>query len=329
MNRILTFFICAIVFLQYSCENSNKIKIGFLVPNMNSQRYIVESKCFKEKVEALGGEALFASAEYNDKLQISQAHEMIEKGVSVLIVNCVNMNTAAAIIRDAHENGVRVIAHDRLIRNSDLDFFITYDNVKVGRLMAENLIKIKPEGNYLLFGGDKADQNAVLVKAGQLEVLKKYEGKINIAYNVYIEDWSGDNAYNELDRYLNLSAIDPDAILSSYDGMSTGCVKALEKHNLAGKVLISGQDAELEACRNIVNGLQTVTIYKPFKPMIEKAAEIAYQMAKNKDYEKNTTVNNGEKDVPSLFLEPIAVDKDNMRNTIIADGFFTESQVYN
>jgi D-xylose transport system substrate-binding protein len=296
---------------------------------MNSSRYLVEQKYFKEKVEALGGEPLFASAEYDDKLQISQAHEMIEKGVSVLIVNSVNMNTAAAIVRDAHENGVKVIAHDRLIRNSDLDFFISYDNVKVGKLMAESITKIKPDGNYLLFGGDKADQNAVLVKAGQLEVLKKYEGKINIAYNVYIEDWSADNAYQELERYLNLSTIEPDAILSSYDGMTTACIKVLQKHNLAGKTLITGQDAELDACRNIVNDLQTVTIYKPFKPMIEKAAEIAYQMASNKDFEKNTSVNNGETDVPALFLEPIAVDKNNMRNTIIADGFFTESQVYN
>ena len=326
------FAICTsiIIFLQYSCSNSEKIKIGFLVPNTSDNRYLIEKKYFEEKVGALGGEALFASAEYDDKLQISQAKEMIEKGAKVLIVNSVNMNTAAAIVREAHENGVKVIAHDRLIKNSDPDFYISYDNIKVGKLMAEKLVNLKPEGNYVLLGGDKADENAVLVKTGQLEVLKKYEGKINIAYNVYIEGWSGENAYQDLDKYLDLSDTIPDAILSSNDGIAIGCIKVLEKRGLAGKILISGQDAELESCRNIVKDFQTVTVYKPFRPMIEKATEIAFKMAQKEDFKLETsTINNGQKDVPSLLLDPIAVEKANMRNTIIADGVYTESQIYN
>lgn len=326
------FALCAylIIFFQYSCSDSDKIKIGFLVPNTQDNRYLLEKRYFEEKVKSLGGEALFASAEYDDKLQISQAKEMIEKGAMVLIVNSVNMNTAAAIVREAHSSGVKVIAHDRLIKNSDLDFYISYDNMKVGKLMAEKLVKIKPEGNYVLLGGDKADENAVLVKTGQLEVLKNYEGKINIVYNVYIEGWSGENAYQELKNYLNLSSVTPDAILSSNDGIAAGCIKILEKQGLAGNVLISGQDAELEACRNIIKGFQTVTIYKPFKPMIEKAAEIGFKMVQKEKYQQNTsTINNGHKEVPSLLMDPIAVDGENMRNTIISDGVYSESQVYN
>ena len=322
----------AIYILISSACNSDKIKIGYLVPNSKSERYIKEQKYFVDKISALGGEAIVASAEYDDKLQITQAREMINNGVKVLVVNSVNMNTAAAIVREAHKNNVQVIAYDRLIKNSDVDYYISFDNIKVGRLMAENIILQKPEGNFVLIGGDKADLNAVLVNKGIMDVLTKpiNEGKINIGYNVYIEDWSGENAYYELKQYLNLSGIIPDAILSSYDGMTAGCISALEEKGLAGKVLITGQDAELEACRNIVNGRQTLTIYKPLKALAEKAAEISFKMAANESFEKPvSTIDNGFKPVSCILLEPKLVDKSNMKTSIIADGFYSENQIYN
>lgn len=332
MKTIFTTSVCLLFGIFISCNRSDKVKVGYLIPNEKSERYLKEQKFFKEKIESLGGEALTASANYDDQLQIQQAREMIAQGARVLVVNSVNMNTAAQIVRDAHESNVRVIAYDRLIRNSDLDYYISFDNVKVGKLMAESATKIKPEGKYVLLGGDKADLNAVLVKRGQMEVLSRYvkEGKIQIDYNIFVEDWSGENAYHELKKYLNLSGSFPDAILSSYDGMTTSCIKALEEHNIAGQVITTGQDAELEACRNITNDKQTMTVYKPLKVLAEKSAEIAFTMAKGEKFETpSETVNNGQKDVPSILLEPIAVDKNNIKSTVIADGFYTESQLYN
>lgn len=329
MRNLKLHFILILVIGLVSCKDSNKVKIGYLLPDLARERNVKEQNYFKDKIQSLGAEAMVASAEFDDQLQIEQANEMIEKGAKVLIVNAVNMNTAASIIRNAHEKNVKVIAYDRLIRNCDLDYYISFNNVQVGKLMAEGITRLKPEGNYVLLGGDKADLNAVLVKKGQMDVLKRFEGKIKIDYNVYVEDWSGTNAYYELKKYLDLSGNTPDAILSSYDGMSTACIAALKEYGLAGKVLISGQDAELEACRNIVKDLQTLTIYKPFKSLVEKAAEIAYNMATGKNLEKSVTTDNGAKEVPTMLLEPIAVDKSNIRNTIIADGFYTESQIYN
>jgi D-xylose transport system substrate-binding protein len=287
---------------------------------------------FKQKIASLGGEAIVASAEYDDQKQIEQAREMIAQGAKVLVVNSVNMNTAAAIVRYAHDNNVQVIAYDRLIRNSDLDYYISFDNEKVGKLMTEYVTKIKPEGNYVLIGGDKADLNAVLVKNGQMEVLSKFvkEGKIKIDYNVYVEDWSGENAYQELKRYLNLSNVNPVAILSSYDGMTTGCIKALEEENLAGVIAITGQDAELEACRNIINDRQTMTVYKPLKALAEKSAEIAFKMSTGEKFDApSSKINNGQKEVPAILLEPLVLDKNNMKSLIIDDGFYTEAQLYN
>lgn len=329
MKRSLILLFCILFITLTSCENSDKLKVGFLFPNLKRERYLKEQVFFTKRIETLGGEAIIVSADDDDKRQIQQAKEMIDKGVKVLVVNSVNMNTAAAIVRIARENNIKVIAYDRLIKNCDLDFFLSFDNLKVGQLMAESIMKIKSEGNFILLGGDKADQNAVSVKNGQKEVLKKYSGNIKIVYDIYIEDWDGENAYMELKRYLKLSGSIPDAILSSYDGMTTGCIKALKEYGSEGNVLITGQDAELEACRNIANGLQTSTVYKPIKIMAEQAAEIAFKMASEKDYDQPTAVNNGYKEVPSLLLEPVLVEKSNLRNTIIADGFYTEAQIFN
>ncbi len=332
MKRSLNYILCLVVLVAVSCNNSNKVKVGYLIPNEKSERYLKEREYFKQKIASMGGEALVASADYDDQKQIEQAHEMITQGAKVLVVNAVNMNTAAKIVRDAHENNVQVIAYDRLIQNSDLDYYVSFDNVKVGKLMAEYVTKIRPEGNYVLIGGDKADRNAVLVKQGQMEVLSGLvkAGKIKIDYNVYVEDWSGENAYQEMKRYLNLSNQNPVAVVSSYDGMTTGCIKALEEANLAGIVAITGQDAELEACRNIINDRQSMTVYKPLKLLAEKSAEIAYKMSIGEKIDISAnTVNNGQKDVPAILLEPLIVDKNNMKSVIVSDGFYSENQLFN
>jgi len=144
----------------------------------------------------------------------------------------VNSNTAAEIVRDAHNAGVKVIAYDRIINNCDLDFYISHNNYNVGKYMADYALHLKPEGNYLMLGGDKSDRNAIFVKTGQLDAIKNnmQSGKIKIVYDVYIEEWSKENAYFEMKKYLKLSSYNiPDVILSSYDGLSYGSNRAFEE----------------------------------------------------------------------------------------------------
>ena len=241
---ILILLIISIV----ACQKQPQVKIGFLLPNLVSDRFQKEKVYFSEKIKELGGEALVTSADYDDHVQIRQARELIDQGAKVLVVNPLNLNTAAAIIRDAHDKHVPVIAYDRLIRNCDLDYFLTFDNEKVGKLMASYVTKIKPDGRYILLGGDKADQNAVWVRKGQLDALAPFlsSGKIKIVYDIFVEDWSGDNARNDMKKYLELSGNLPDVILSSYDGMSTGVIDLFKENKISpGKILITGQDAEL------------------------------------------------------------------------------------
>jgi D-xylose transport system substrate-binding protein len=319
------------VFSLTSCHTKSKPKIGFLLPNLVSDRYQKEKECFTKKIEELGGEAIVKSADYNDQLQIQQAQELIEQDVAVLVVNSINLNTAAAIVRAAHDHDIKVIAYDRLISNCDLDYLLTFDNEKVGTLMADYVTKLKPEGSYILLGGDKADKNAIWVKKGQMQGVASSvaSGKIKIVYDTYIEDWSGDNARICMKKYLDLSESTPDVVLSSFDGMSTSIIELLKEYDLAGKVLITGQDAELAACRNIVKGFQVMTVYKSVRNLANKAAELSMKLARNENISEETKkINNGAIDVPAILLEPVVVDKNNLKTTVIADGFHKEEDIY-
>lgn len=322
------FYLFIAVFIM-SCSKKEP-KVGFLLPNLIQKRYLKEKDLFTQKIQELGGSVIIVSADNDDNKQIQQAADLINQGANVLIVNSVNANTAAAIVRIAGTKHVPVIAYDRLIRNCELDYFLSFDNEKVGTLMAEYATKIKPTGKYILLGGDKSDQNAIWVKGGQLKTLDPFlkSGKISIEYNTYIENWSGDNAKQEMGKYLDLSSSKPDVILSSYDGMTTSVIELLKEHNLNKEVLITGQDAEIDACRNIVKGDQAMTVYKSLKNLAYKAAELSIKITRREKISDVTVkINNGSVDVTSILLDPVVVDKANIKTTVVADGFFTEEEI--
>jgi D-xylose transport system substrate-binding protein len=332
LGRVITKLIIYVLILGFTTSCSQKEpKVGFLLPNLILKRFVKEKDLFSEKIKELGGSAIILSSENNDNLQIQQAKDLIDQGIDVLVVCAVNGSTAASIVRAAHTKGVPVIAYDRLIRNCDLDYFLTFDNEKVGELMAEYAIKIRPSGKYILLGGDRSDQNAKWVKNGQLKALASMmkAGKISIVYDTYIEDWSGENAKHEIRKYLDLSLDKPEVILSSNDGMATSVIELLTEYNLNKDILVTGQDADIEACRNIIKGNQVMTVYKSLKTLAYKAAELSMKIAKG---EKNSYVyvktNNGQVDVTSLLLKPNVLDKGNIKSTVIADGFFTEDELY-
>ena len=312
-----------------SCSHKQP-KIGFLFPNFIQKRYLKEREYFTKRVAELGGTTIILSADNNDNNQIQQAKDIVEQGIDVLVVDAVNANTAAAIVRIAHARDIPVIAYDRLIRNCDLDYFLSFDNEKVGQLMADYALNAVPSGKYILLGGDKSDQNAIWVKNGQLKELEPSikSNKIQIVYNTFIENWSGDNAQFEIRKYLDLSMDKPDVILSSYDGMTTSVIELLKEYKLNAKIVITGQDAEIEACRNIINGNQAMTVYKSLKALANKAAELSVDIAERKQMNTETVkINNGQTDVVSVILPPVLVDKSNIKSVIIGDGLYSESEL--
>jgi D-xylose ABC transporter substrate-binding protein len=320
-----------IVFL-YACTNSEfkKKKIGFLIRTYSLDRCVKERDYFSEKIAALGSEVIIANADNNDQTQIAQGIEMLESGVDALVIFAVNGQTASQIVREANKRDIPVIAYESLIENCNLDYFITTNNKKGGELMTTYITRQKPKGNYILIGGDKSDKNAVLIKKGQLAILDTYvkKGDIKILYDIYA-DWNADEGYFETNRYIKLTNSVPDVILSSNDGLATGVIKALEEHQLAGKVLVTGLDGELTAFQRIAKGTQSVTIFKSFKQQAYTAAEMAIQIANGKKPNSiNDETENGMVKVPSCLLEPVVIDKANLRDIIVKGGVFTEQEVF-
>ena len=224
-----------------------------------------------------------------------------------------------------------MVAYDRIVKNCDLDCYLSFDNVRIGEIMAEYLTKIKPEGKYAILGGDPGDDNSIQLRIGQMNILQPLitKGDIEIVLDRNIEGWNADNAYAAVIEYLAGNG-ELDAIIASSDELSNGAARALQEYGLGKDVLLSGQDAQTEACRRIVAGTQTMTVYKMIESLASSAANIAYALAIDEDIPNTlTTVNNGMKMVPAVLLSSIIpVGEGNLRMTVIADGFLNEKEVF-
>ncbi|MDA3929716.1 MAG: substrate-binding domain-containing protein [Prolixibacteraceae bacterium] len=324
-------FLILISVTIFSCTTEKDIEIGFLIPASVGYRWIIDQGYVENAAKLKGVVVHTRSAENDENLQLKQASELLEMGVDVLIVVPANGVTAAAIVRDAHNYNVPVIGYDRLIKNSDLDYLVTFDGTSIGRLMIEHAIEVVPEGNYVLLWGDASDVNAISIKDEQERILKPHleSGKINIVYKAFVEDWSKENAKQIMKRVLTFTDQKIDAVITSYDGLALGANEALNE--IGGKpfTVLTGQDAELDAINAIIDGDMSLTVYKSIRRIADAAVELAIQLARNEKIEESkVTINNGRKDVPLKLLLPVAVDKTSIRSTVIADGFYTEEEIF-
>jgi len=306
------------------------IRIGFSMDSLQLERWQRDRDIFVAKAKELGATVLVQSADGNDATQVQQSENLLTEGVDVLVVVPHNGEIAASIVNSAKRQHVPVLSYDRLIRNSDVDFYISFDNVRVGELQAKYLLDRAPKGNYILIGGSPTDNNAHLLRQGQMNILQPAidRGDIKIVADQWSKDWLPSEALMHTENALTQNHNDVAAVVASNDSTAGGVVQALDEQKLTGKVLVSGQDADLAACQRIVEGTQSMTVYKPIEPLASRAAEIAVELAKHEPVESNGTVNNGFKNVPAYLLEPIVVDKSNIAQTVIKDGFLREEDVY-
>lgn len=334
---LLVLMVAGIFWLSWSNTESNteeidnkesKDLIGFSLGVYREERWLKDLELFKEKVSELGASPVSLMTEDVD-VQISQIRDLIDQGVKVIVIVPSNYEELAGVISEAHDAGVKVVAYDRLILDSDLDLYISFDSVEVGRIQAQAILDEVPSGNYAYIGGAPTDNNAYLLHEGSMEVLEEKieSGEINLVVDEYSDDWDPSEAYNNIKNYLENGG-ELDAVVAANDGTASGVIKALEEYGLAGEVPVSGQDAELEACRRLVTGEQTVTVYKPLRAIAHKAAELAVQMAEGEEVQTTSTINNGLKDVPAFYIEPTVVTKETLDETVIEDRFYTEEEIY-
>jgi D-xylose transport system substrate-binding protein len=306
------------------------VRIGFSMDTLKEERWQRDEQLVRARAAEVGAQIEVAVANGDDARQISQASDMLAKGVNVLIVAPHNGEVAASIVEQAHRQGVPVISYDRLIRNSEVDLYVSHQVEKIGELQAKYALDRVPKGNYVLIGGSPTDNNALLLRKGQENVLNPavQRGDIKVISNQFAREWKAEEALRITEDALTKTGNDIQAIVASNDGTAAGAISALESAGVGGKVLVTGQDAEKVACQRIAAGKQAMTIYKPIKPLADSAVDSAVKLARGEALNAPDRINNGRVDVPSILHEPIAVDKENLAATVIKDGYHKLEEVY-
>ncbi|EOI3456763.1 D-xylose ABC transporter substrate-binding protein [Cronobacter turicensis] len=321
--------LCASLVLTSFSGIAKDVKIGMAIDDLRLERWQKDRDIFVSKAESLGAKVFVQSANGNEETQMSQIENMINRGVDVLVIIPYNGQVLSNVVAEAKREGIKVLAYDRMINNADIDFYISFDNEKVGEIQAQSLVDKVPQGNYFLMGGSPVDNNARLFRDGQMKVLKPFvdSGKIKVVGDQWVDGWLPENALKIMENALTANNNKIDAVVASNDATAGGAIQALSAQGLAGKVAISGQDADLAGIKRIMAGTQTMTVYKPITQLASTAAEVAVELGNDKQPKSDATLNNGLKEVPSRLLTPIKVDKSNIESTVIKDGFHKKSDL--
>ncbi len=303
-------------------------KIGFSIDDLRVERWARDRDFFTAAAEKLGAKVFVQSADASEARQISQIENLISRGVDVIVIVPFNATVLTNTIKEAKKAGIKVLSYDRLILNADVDAYISFDNEKVGEMQAEGVVKAQPKGNYYLLGGSPTDNNAKMLREGQMKVLKPYidKGDIKVVGQQWVKDWNPTEALSIVENALTANNNKIDAIVASNDGTAGGAIQALAAQKLAGKVPVSGQDADLAAIKRVIAGTQTMTVYKPLKLIATEAATLSVQLARNEKPNYNSQYDNGFKKVDTILLKPTPLTKANV-NLVVDDGFYTAAQI--
>jgi len=311
-------------------ENDDTLKIGLSLPTQREERWVLDKENFEKVAEELGVELAIQIADNDAAKQQSQCENLIAMGIDVLILAPHDGTAAANIVEMAHEAGIKVVSYDRLVMNSDVDLYLTFDSIIVGEMQAEWLLKQVPEGgNVALLAGDPGDSCAVLYRQGALNVLqpKVDSGAINLVLDQECKDWQPVEALKHMENALTVNNNKIDGVLAPNDGTAGAAIQALAAQGLAGNVPVTGQDAEVDAVKRIIEGTQGITIYNDIRVLGKSAVEAAIKLANGEDPGADKTNNNGKYDIPSIEVKPVVVDKDNYVEQLIESGFINKDDL--
>ncbi|OJF77257.1 MAG: hypothetical protein BKP49_03335 [Treponema sp. CETP13] len=314
---------------QIQLKASPKINIGFSIDTLAIERWLRDCDVFLNTAKELGAEVIVQNSGNSIEEQNRQIRYLIQKKVDVLVIVAKKADSLTDSIHEAVVAGIPIISYDRLILNADISMYMTVDTERVGELICEELIKKKPTGTYFAIYGPQEDYNMYLMKEGNNKVLQNLPIKIALTY--YTDGWNYDLSYQKMADELQKGNI-PDAVICGNDAVADSVIRALSEFCPGCDIAVGGQDADIAACQNILEGKQLVTVYKPINDLARMAAEFAVRIAKGEDpvdiVGSSATINNGYRDVPVFWLEPKAVTKDNIDEIIIDSGFHTRGEIY-
>jgi D-xylose transport system substrate-binding protein len=315
-------FVLIVLTLGVAQAQKKEVKIGFSIEAVKGERWQTDLDEFQQRAHELGGAVLTRSANGDDDLQFRQIKELLKSGIDVLVFLPHDTSKAERIVEAAHAKHVPVISYDRLA-SAPVDLYVGFDLFSVGLEQAQSLVDRAPKGTYLLLGGSLLDANSKVVRAGQMKVLQPFidRGDIHALADLWVPEWSATEAYIMVTKELNKFKAAPTAIVASNDAIAGGAIQALEDRGWSGKVLVSGQDADLSAIERIFDGSQLMTVYKPVGSEARAAAEAAMKLARHEDLESWEEVPNGALTTKAVLLTPICVTQENAKRTVLKDGF--------
>lgn len=347
--RIRTYFLLSLAVLAMACggnqagngtqntgakkpvDPNRKVKIGFAMDTVKEERWQRDHDAFEAHCKEVNVECVITVADNKADKQANDVDNLLTQGIDALVIAPHDATQAASMVDKAKAQGIPVISYDRLINSDKIDLYISHQVPVIGKKIAEYALQHAPEGNYVMVYGASTDNNAKIMQKAEMEVLQPAidAKKIKIVAEQFINDWRSDLAQNFAENSLTQNNDNIKAFVVSNDGMAGGVVSALEPRGLAGKVLVTGQDAGVEALQNIAEGKQSMTVYKPIIPLASQAVDAAVKLARGQAL--NTTPFHNDvinKDVPAILLEVTVVDKSNLMDTVIKDGYAKYEDVY-
>ncbi len=333
-----------------NAAGGEKGTIGVAMPTKTSERWIKDGSYIKEELEKAGYKVNLQYANDDIPTQVTQVNDMVTRGNQVMVVASIDGTALAGVLKQAKEDGIPVIAYDRLLRSTEaVDYYTTFDNLKVGVLQGESLVQGLEESgvpapwNVELFAGSPDDNNATFFFNGAMQVLQPLidEGKIKIQSGetdfktVATLRWDAAVAKKRMENVLTKSYSNADVhgVLAPYDGLSRGIIAALKGSGYGSGEkklpVITGQDAEIESVKSILAGEQYSSVFKDTRELAKATVKMIQEIAQEKKVTVNDTetYDNGVKVVPTMLLEPVSVDKSNIKQVLLDANYYTEEEL--
>lgn len=338
--RGFLFFCCIVtcgVGLITTCQQSDasrenrKPRIGLALDSLVVERWRRDMDSFVRAAQDLNADVLLRVANQDATTQIQQVKELVQSGIDVLVLIPNDAEKLSEVVRQVKRKRIPVISYDRLVHNANVDLYISFDNERVGSLMAESAVAVAPRGNYVIINGAVTDNNSYMINRGFHSVLdpRIATGEIHLVAEIWPNDWISDEVKPRFEQLLlELKDTPIDVVLCGNDMLAETVISLLSENRRIAHTKVFGQDAELSACQRIAEGSQYGTIYKPIEPLALRAAAFAVMLARKEPITTELKISDGTYQVPYFRLEPIMVTRERLAETVIKDGFHRYEEVF-
>jgi D-xylose transport system substrate-binding protein len=335
-GRRFWFPLCLILIFWGACSPKKQdnpepspVKIGLVMDSFVEERWIRDRDIFISTAHRLGAEVILQIGEESPQTQEAQIYFLLEQNIDVLVLIASDPVYLAKAIQEVKHRNIPVLLYERMVFNAGADLYLAYDGALVGELQARSILDQLKSGSVVIYNGVPGDTYAEAVHTGVMSVLEASinEGAIQLISDYWPETTNSEEAFKFMNELLNDNKT-IDAIIAVNDLQAEAIIRALAIKRLTGKVAVAGADADLAACQRIIEGTQTMTVYKPIEYIATNAAEMAVYMAKDDRFTIHNAINDGTYRVPYYRLTPIAVTAANMDETVIRDGFHLREDVY-